>query len=134
VRFLRFSLPWGRPHAESRNRSSIVGAISPSSVSLDFSRLLHQRRAMTWLLAALAVLLGVATPIPTSDPFVILPMAVHAQQDPVTLTVYVTRTGEKYHRDGCRYLSRSRIAISLKDAVARGFGPCSVCKPPTLGT
>jgi len=42
--------------------------------------------------------------------------------------VYVTRTGEKYHRDGCRYLSRSRISIGLKAAQAR-YSPCSVCRP-----
>src|SRR5437899_1916806 len=57
-----------------------------------------------------------------------------AQQDPATITVYVTRTGAKYHRDSCRYLSRSKIATTLKDAVAHGFGPCSVCKPPTIVT
>jgi hypothetical protein len=45
-------------------------------------------------------------------------------------TVYVTDTGSKYHRDGCRYLSKSRIPISLGDAKAQGYGPCSVCKPP----
>lgn len=44
-------------------------------------------------------------------------------------TVYVTRTGEKYHRDGCRYLSRSRIPVSLKDAKL-GYSACSVCRPP----
>jgi len=44
--------------------------------------------------------------------------------------VYITRTGEKYHRDGCRYLSESKIPISLKDAKARGYAPCSVCRPP----
>ena len=53
------------------------------------------------------------------------------QPDPAKITVYVTRTGEKYHRDGCRYLSRSKIPMSLKEAAKR-FGPCSVCKPPTL--
>lgn len=47
------------------------------------------------------------------------------------VTVYVTRTGEKYHRAGCRYLARSQIPMALKDAAAR-YGPCSVCKPPTL--
>lgn len=45
--------------------------------------------------------------------------------------VYVTATGECYHRGACRYLSKSKIAISLKDAQARGYRPCSVCKPPT---
>ena len=54
-----------------------------------------------------------------------------AKQDPQTITVYVTRTGAKYHRDGCRYLSRSKIPMSLKDAVKK-YTPCSVCKPPTL--
>jgi len=46
------------------------------------------------------------------------------------VTVYVTKTGKKYHRDGCRYLSKSKIAVSLSEAKARGYGPCSVCGPP----
>jgi|GEM_PF-752607 len=43
--------------------------------------------------------------------------------------VYVTRTGECYHADGCRYLSSSRIRIALKDARGK-YRPCSVCDPP----
>lgn len=54
-----------------------------------------------------------------------------AKQDPQTITVYVTLTGAKYHRDGCRYLSRSKIPMSLKEAVKK-YTPCSVCKPPVL--
>jgi hypothetical protein len=46
-------------------------------------------------------------------------------------TVYITKTGSKYHNSGCRYLSRSKIPISLESAM-RSYGPCSVCKPPTL--
>ena len=44
-------------------------------------------------------------------------------------TVYITNTGTKYHKSGCRYLSQSKIAISKKDAIAQGYGACSVCKP-----
>jgi competence protein ComEC len=44
--------------------------------------------------------------------------------------VYVTETGECYHRAGCRYLAHSKIKISLKDAKAQGYRPCSVCDPP----
>jgi len=44
-------------------------------------------------------------------------------------TVYVTKTGTKYHTEGCRYLSKSKIAIELTDAIAKGYGACSVCKP-----
>jgi competence protein ComEC len=44
--------------------------------------------------------------------------------------VFVTATGECYHRSGCRYLSRSHIPIRLKEANKRGYKPCSVCDPP----
>jgi competence protein ComEC len=44
--------------------------------------------------------------------------------------VFVTATGECYHRSGCRYLSYSRIATTLAHAEADGYRPCSVCDPP----
>ena len=31
-------------------------------------------------------------------------------QDAKSQTVYVTRTGKKYHRDGCRYLSQEQVS------------------------
>lgn len=43
--------------------------------------------------------------------------------------VYITKSGSKYHLDGCRYLSQSKIAIDL-EAAKQKYGPCSVCKPP----
>jgi hypothetical protein len=45
-------------------------------------------------------------------------------------TVYATRTGKKYHRATCRYLSKSKTPVSLKDAKAQGLTACSVCRPP----
>jgi hypothetical protein len=51
------------------------------------------------------------------------------EPDAVTVTVYVTRTGAKYHRDGCRYLARSRIPMELSEAASR-YDPCTVCNPP----
>ncbi len=43
-------------------------------------------------------------------------------------TVYITRTGKKYHRGSCTYLKYSKIPISLTDA-KRQYSPCSVCDP-----
>lgn len=43
--------------------------------------------------------------------------------------VYVTNTGEKYHRRGCRYLKYSSRAISRDWAIDRGYEPCKVCRP-----
>ncbi len=46
----------------------------------------------------------------------------------VEATVYITRTGSKYHSSGCRYLRQSKISISLSEA-KKNYDPCSVCKP-----
>ena len=40
-------------------------------------------------------------------------------------TVYVTTSGKKYHKDGCRYL-KSKKALSIKDAKER-YTACKVC-------
>ena len=45
--------------------------------------------------------------------------------------VYITKTGEKYHRKDCRYLRYSSIEIELKEAKKTGYTPCSVCRPVT---
>jgi len=65
------------------------------------------------------------------------PLSVGAQQaspqraeEPKAETVYVTRTGKRYHREGCRYLASSKIPMTLKDAKAHGYTPCKVCRPP----
>jgi hypothetical protein len=52
-----------------------------------------------------------------------------AKREEAQVTVYVTKTGTKYHRAGCSYLRSSSIATSLKDAKAR-YTACSRCHPP----
>ena len=50
-------------------------------------------------------------------------------------TVYVTDTGDKYHRRNCWHLKLSCTALSLADALALGKTPCKVCRPyapPTM--
>lgn len=44
-------------------------------------------------------------------------------------TVYITKTGAKYHRSGCTWLRWSRIPISRSEAIRRGYGACKVCRP-----
>ena len=56
-----------------------------------------------------------------------VPLLTSKDSDP---KVYVTRTGEKYHRDGCQYLRQSRTPKSLSAAVAAGYTACKRCKPP----
>ncbi|HEU4724540.1 MAG TPA: thermonuclease family protein [Candidatus Eisenbacteria bacterium] len=54
-----------------------------------------------------------------------------AGADESGITVYITRTGKKYHREGCRHLARSMIPMALAEASLR-FGPCGTCRPPVL--
>ncbi len=54
---------------------------------------------------------------------------VTTEQQENTITVYITNTGEKYHSSGCRYLRKSKIPISLQNAISRGYSPCSKCNP-----
>ncbi|HWQ41818.1 MAG TPA: hypothetical protein VN456_07255 [Desulfosporosinus sp.] len=71
----------------------------------------------------------VVAPTPTpAEPPIVTP-APTPKQIPQDVTVYITKTGKTYHRDGCRYLSQSKIPISLSDAKS-GYEPCSVCNPP----
>ena len=49
--------------------------------------------------------------------------------EPEEPTVYITNTGDKYHRAGCRYLKDSKIEKKLSEVA--GKAPCGVCNPPT---
>ena len=78
-----------------------------------------KRIARAALLAALLFIPSTVAPPSHAAPTVTL-----AKQDCV---VYVTRSGHKYHRAGCRYLRRSSIPMSRSKAIGAGFTPCSVC-------
>lgn len=67
------------------------------------------------------------TPSETTEPKITEQPSAKAQDQ--NTIVYITNTGTKYHRDGCRYLSKSKIPISLEEA-RKNYEPCSVCKPP----
>lgn len=73
---------------------------------------------------------AVVTPAPTPAATPAVTPAPAPKQTPQAVTVYVTKTGKKYHNDGCSSLSQSKISISLTDAKSKGYTPCSICKPP----
>lgn len=43
-------------------------------------------------------------------------------------TVYVTKTGKKYHSANCSYLKSSSLSMTLDDAIDAGYTPCSRCR------
>lgn len=46
--------------------------------------------------------------------------------------VYITRTGECYHKNGCSSLISSKFQRTLEKAVGDGYRPCNNCDPPRL--
>ncbi len=69
------------------------------------------------------------SPSPTPTPTPTKTVSSDEKQNEKSITVYVTKTGSKYHRSGCRYLNKSKISIDLSSAKSM-YTPCSVCNPP----
>lgn len=44
--------------------------------------------------------------------------------------IYITRSGKKYHKEGCSSLGSSKISMPLEETCKRGYAPCSRCNPP----
>lgn len=44
-------------------------------------------------------------------------------------TVWISKTGTKYHREECDTLKNGGTAISLQEAIERGLEPCKKCRP-----
>lgn len=49
-------------------------------------------------------------------------------------TVYVTKTGKKYHKRNCRFLKYSKKETTIKNAKELGFLACKICKPTIKNT
>ena len=48
-----------------------------------------------------------------------------------TITVYITKSGKKYHRANCQHARKNAQPISLQEALEKGYEPCKRCHPPT---
>lgn len=70
----------------------------------------------------------VSAPVAPRAPPTVVPSTGPKEKTEAEVTVYVTRTGKKYHQAGCSYL-KSSIPMKLSDARIR-YGPCSRCRPP----
>ncbi len=51
------------------------------------------------------------------------------EEETISETVWITKTGKKYHKEDCDSLSNSKIETTLEEAVAKGLEPCKKCNP-----
>ena len=68
------------------------------------------------------------SPVPSSNS--VATPTTTSQSNNQGVTVYGTKTGAKYHVDGCKSLSKSKIQMTLSEAKSKGLTPCSICNPP----
>ena len=71
----------------------------------------------------LAIVLSVAVPSVTAQ----TARHVHPAVQTRDCTVYITRTGHRYHRAGCSYLRRGAMQSTRSEAIKRGYTPCKRC-------
>ena len=121
---------YGHPSSATLKRLKTAGATIYSTqhngtITVTFSA----SGAVTWSFAGAASALKLSTGAASSAAATSASgtAAAASSGDPI---VYLTATGKCYHRDGCRYLSKSKIAIRLSKAKAEGYRPCSVCDAP----
>ena len=50
---------------------------------------------------------------------------------PPNTAVFVSRTGAKYHREDCRFVSKSKLPTTLQRVLGK-YTACGVCGPPLL--
>ena len=74
------------------------------------------------------------TPQPKSEPAPLpVPDVKPAPEKPQSVLVWLPATGEKYHRiNNCGRMNPEKATqVTLEKAKALGYGPCSICKPPS---
>lgn len=69
--------------------------------------------------------------VPAEDsPAAVRSLPVESVPSSASDLVCVTAYGSCYHRPGCAYLAQSRIELTLEEARAGGYTPCTYCNPP----
>ncbi len=103
--------------------------IAPINVVTEFRRELKLSKAISILLA-IALLLGGAVLMPNSHINISAIKNNNTQQEQTSETVYITKTGSKYHSTkSCSGLSMAKriYESTLEDAENEGLEPCSKC-------
>jgi micrococcal nuclease len=111
--------------ADRAGRADVVDLLRASPPAVTAAQRLQARRQASGASSALSAppsSNSLSGPSPDSARF---PSARASGSD----TVYVTKSGSRFHRSGCRFLSRSAVPMARVTAAGRGFSPCQVCKP-----
>jgi competence protein ComEC len=124
------SLPVSSPTATPSESPTLVDAATPSAGRAVKAQSKNSAATKSAPAAGSAQLNSTASPAAAPIAETAAPVrSIAPKRKQVEETFYITRTGERYHRGGCRHLRRSAIPITRAEAEARGYTPCRVCYP-----
>jgi DNA-directed RNA polymerase subunit RPC12/RpoP len=120
------SLPMSSPTATPAESPSLVEAATPAAGRSVKAQSKNSAATKSAQSSGSAQLNSAAAPIAETTAPV---RSIAPKPKQVEETFYITRTGARYHRGGCRHLRRSAIPITRAEAEAQGYTPCRVCYP-----
>jgi hypothetical protein len=117
---------------QQRNAVAILRSYEQAKATNNMSAVISELEHGGWLNWARS---NIPAAVPKESPIAQYTPAVSSQaaytepaaSDRSSETVYITRTGKKYHRASCRHLKSNAGSMSISVAQSRGYGACSVC-------
>lgn len=68
------------------------------------------------------------TPVVTDTETTTELVSLTTQAQPTDNTVYITKSGTKYHKENCYYIKNSKtVALTVEQAEQQDYSPCAVC-------
>ena len=101
----------------------------PAESTHDTSFLAHLRDSITTTASASQSTAEASEPTVTTPSAALSELTTELETEPEqTETVYITRYGERYHKQNCSKIKNSlAFPVSLAEALAEGYTPCKTC-------
>lgn len=101
----------------------------PAESTHDTSFLAHLRDSITTTASASQSTAEAPEPTVTTASAALSELTTELETEPEqTETVYITRYGERYHKQNCSKIKNSLVfPVSLAEALAKGYTPCKTC-------
>lgn len=107
-------------YKKSRTPLIVVAAVvSTAVITSMFSSYYHNAKTPTFVIERSQI----------SEPETISVPQPETESETVSDTVYVTPSGTKFHKQGCRYIKNKNVKEYSRTDAANKYSPCSVCEP-----
>lgn len=97
-----------------------AAVVSTAIITSMFSSYYHNAKTSTFV---------IEKPQMSEPETISVPQQFETESETVSDTVYVTPSGTKFHKQGCRYIKNKDVTEYSRTDAANKYSPCSVCEP-----